>query len=355
MDHLPPEISSKIYRLACTDGGTTGRSLALVSRFIRDASEPYQLHSIAINNAADAAGFIKRLGCTSARGICVRNLYFSNGMISTASIYEDERQAAAAPAKKDPSNRRTLKGLFYTSVPDDLTPNYLRLRAAQRLTAEKTCSRIRKIREVTQRQDNDLMHSLLVILRMLSSSLQTPTLDLIRLDGIQMLHPSVLNTFQFPALRSLVVRGSLNMYTPFDTTTILKISMGILPRLKHLDLVQCFLPMPAVWLKDIFRDLGHSLTHIRLNYSAATSIKSNYTADLDTGVVQGEFPPALERVLVQLRMCARVGVGVDSEWTFNHGWKIEAWRLEVDPSYKIVVLYVEDEETAMEDLVARWS
>ena len=49
------------FRAVCTDGGATGRSLALVSIRLCYLSEPYQLPSIAINNLDDAIGFISRL------------------------------------------------------------------------------------------------------------------------------------------------------------------------------------------------------------------------------------------------------------------------------------------------------
>ncbi|KAJ3561801.1 hypothetical protein NP233_g9976 [Leucocoprinus birnbaumii] len=44
----PAEIWSKIFELSCTDGGQTGRSLALVSHYIHAVSKPYQYQSIAL-------------------------------------------------------------------------------------------------------------------------------------------------------------------------------------------------------------------------------------------------------------------------------------------------------------------
>ncbi|KAF8959739.1 hypothetical protein BDZ97DRAFT_1380316 [Flammula alnicola] len=48
MDRCPPEICSEIYAFACVDGGRTGRSLSLVSKFMHETSKPYKLQSISV-------------------------------------------------------------------------------------------------------------------------------------------------------------------------------------------------------------------------------------------------------------------------------------------------------------------
>ena len=49
MDRCPPEILLKIFALACTDGGTTGCVLSLVSRYIREVSSIVQLQTVAVD------------------------------------------------------------------------------------------------------------------------------------------------------------------------------------------------------------------------------------------------------------------------------------------------------------------
>ncbi|TBU33752.1 hypothetical protein BD309DRAFT_851542, partial [Dichomitus squalens] len=44
--HLPLEIWQHIFLHACTDGGHTGCSLALVSRFFHLASHPVRFNSL---------------------------------------------------------------------------------------------------------------------------------------------------------------------------------------------------------------------------------------------------------------------------------------------------------------------
>lgn len=46
MERCPVEVWQRILSLACTDGGYTGCSLSLVSRFMRDAVEPICFHSV---------------------------------------------------------------------------------------------------------------------------------------------------------------------------------------------------------------------------------------------------------------------------------------------------------------------
>ncbi|OJT15185.1 hypothetical protein TRAPUB_8289 [Trametes pubescens] len=50
-----------IFEFACTDGGSAGRSLALVSRTVRELSYPYQWNSLAIYGYEQAATFAKLL------------------------------------------------------------------------------------------------------------------------------------------------------------------------------------------------------------------------------------------------------------------------------------------------------
>jgi hypothetical protein len=48
MESLPVELWTRIFRLACVDGGRMGCVLAEVSRYFRDAVLPVQLHSVVL-------------------------------------------------------------------------------------------------------------------------------------------------------------------------------------------------------------------------------------------------------------------------------------------------------------------
>lgn len=59
--HLPAELWTKIAGLACTDGGLTGCSLSLVSRYMHSAAQPARYHSVLINGDRDADMFASRV------------------------------------------------------------------------------------------------------------------------------------------------------------------------------------------------------------------------------------------------------------------------------------------------------
>lgn len=70
MEACPPEIHALIFALACSDDGTTGRSLSLVSRYVRSVSTPFQWQSLAVSGVHQARGFANKLravalNCTS--------------------------------------------------------------------------------------------------------------------------------------------------------------------------------------------------------------------------------------------------------------------------------------------------
>lgn len=49
MENCPPEILDRVFALACTDDGTTGRALSLVSTRIHDISSPHRYFSIHVS------------------------------------------------------------------------------------------------------------------------------------------------------------------------------------------------------------------------------------------------------------------------------------------------------------------
>ncbi|KAI0365695.1 hypothetical protein BV20DRAFT_716413 [Pilatotrama ljubarskyi] len=61
MDSCPLELQMLIFSFACTDDGSAGRALSLVSRAFRQLSYPYQWYSLAIYGHAQATAFAKHL------------------------------------------------------------------------------------------------------------------------------------------------------------------------------------------------------------------------------------------------------------------------------------------------------
>ena len=56
-EHLPAELWSQIFSMACTDGGSTACTLSEVSRYVRTIILPLQLHNVAIIGPAKMVQF----------------------------------------------------------------------------------------------------------------------------------------------------------------------------------------------------------------------------------------------------------------------------------------------------------
>ncbi|KAL1753073.1 hypothetical protein FB107DRAFT_264839 [Schizophyllum commune] len=61
MDALPAELWCAIFEFACTDDGSTGASLALVSSYAQSLSQQYRLQSIAIRGRTQLAQLARKL------------------------------------------------------------------------------------------------------------------------------------------------------------------------------------------------------------------------------------------------------------------------------------------------------
>ncbi|KAF7968385.1 hypothetical protein HWV62_30655 [Athelia sp. TMB] len=77
MDRVPFEIWATISSHACTDSGSTGRNLSLVSRLIRDASAPVKLQSIAAHGTEQLVALHTLLLTTPAHLRRTRYLFLS--------------------------------------------------------------------------------------------------------------------------------------------------------------------------------------------------------------------------------------------------------------------------------------
>ncbi|KAL6307809.1 hypothetical protein BKA93DRAFT_59067 [Sparassis latifolia] len=97
MNTCPPEIHAMIFSLACTDDGTMGRSLSLVSRFIRDRSAPFKWQSLSISGPKQARGFVNSLKGNLNR-FPLRHLFLSteSSQCATAELRPRVRRSWAA-------------------------------------------------------------------------------------------------------------------------------------------------------------------------------------------------------------------------------------------------------------------
>ncbi|KAF7980016.1 hypothetical protein HWV62_40128 [Athelia sp. TMB] len=116
MQHAPTEIWYQISSHACTDSGSTGRSLSLVSKFIREASAPFKLQSVAVHGPKQFISFNKLLLATPPYLRRTRYLFIS-----------------AIPPSLPP--RRGLLRLFPARKPSEAYPRWAEKDAGEFMSA----------------------------------------------------------------------------------------------------------------------------------------------------------------------------------------------------------------------------
>ncbi|KAH9851001.1 hypothetical protein C2E23DRAFT_733938 [Lenzites betulinus] len=78
MDTLPLELHAQIFTFACTDDGSTARSLALVSHYVHEVAAPYRYQSLAISGLGQMSELVSRLDTTPPHLRRVRSLFLSD-------------------------------------------------------------------------------------------------------------------------------------------------------------------------------------------------------------------------------------------------------------------------------------
>lgn len=97
---FPAEIYERIFSYACTDDGTTGRSLSLVSKLIHDASLNFKHFSIAVDGPAQAVGFAKLMETLPPNRRNIRHLFVSNGKPTSVSRKDSSHSKPDQEARK---------------------------------------------------------------------------------------------------------------------------------------------------------------------------------------------------------------------------------------------------------------
>lgn len=78
MDTLPLELHSQIFEFACTDDGSTARSLSLVSRYVREVSQPFLLQSVAVSGLPSLTELADKIESLPPHRRRVRHLFLSD-------------------------------------------------------------------------------------------------------------------------------------------------------------------------------------------------------------------------------------------------------------------------------------
>lgn len=111
MESCPPEICQTIFSFICTDGGYTGRTLSLVSKYIHSASLPIKLQTVSIKGTHQMKGFAAYLESLDPNHRRVRHLFITD-LPSTRPTrqslsFENSQWRLVVPSNKDKEDARS--------------------------------------------------------------------------------------------------------------------------------------------------------------------------------------------------------------------------------------------------------
>ena len=274
LSNCPLELCQRIFKYACTDDGTTGRSLSLVSKYIRDTSKPYKLQSISIAGADQATHFVQLLQRTPEpyRHVCYLSIFKYSFVRPT--IVRSNRHSASNNSSS-PFVRATTKAVEV--IPGiKWYKNYKRLKrnVAHNVRCMKT----------NQGQEESALLAFLQILHLTVATLQTLNVDFqsrwkivpVRFDdGV-----SAFKIRSMPALTSLTV----HCHALFDSEVGESLfgssdsasgrENALLPRVRYMDLAGFGIWFNPFDLYERIAKVAPSLTHLRLPMKMMSGLES---------------------------------------------------------------------------------
>jgi hypothetical protein len=129
MDSVPVEIWHHIFSFACTDDGTTGRSLSLVSTYFRAISAPFKYQSIAITHWSQIIAFSQffcKLPAFQKKTVSlfVHHPYpffdINDYPSRTADTDQTSEQSQSEDDLESPEESKDIEGLFAGDLTSDL-------------------------------------------------------------------------------------------------------------------------------------------------------------------------------------------------------------------------------------------
>ncbi|KDQ49220.1 hypothetical protein JAAARDRAFT_74749 [Jaapia argillacea MUCL 33604] len=119
----PPEILERIFKYACVDGGITGSSLSLVSRYIHNVSMGIRYQSIALDGLTQMRRFMCLLETIPPNSARVRDLFLSCYDKDGAAAVETRPLVSLSMPLKKPSWTQRLRRVLSskaTCVPESI-------------------------------------------------------------------------------------------------------------------------------------------------------------------------------------------------------------------------------------------
>ncbi|KAH9926843.1 hypothetical protein B0H21DRAFT_137294 [Amylocystis lapponica] len=259
-DQFPAEIWTRIFSLACTDDGSTGRSISLVSTYIHDVSLPIQLQSIALAGHRQLHRFADMLERRPPHLRNVRNLCVSHESPQSAEGLEN---AAFAQAWNK-----------YNVVEGDPTM----------LTQQPSYPYIvDEMKAFHQWIKQQFFEAVARVLQIVAPDVQT-----LALQSGPYFSPALLND-HFPSLVELAVDGVTSGLRDPQSS---EITLPRFPSLKYLHIISCCSNLP------VFADHAPALTHLRLSGFAFSDFTGSVTKLIRSAIVK----PADDRNMTGTRL-----------------------------------------------------
>jgi len=283
MEDCPAEIWARIFSMACTDDGSTGRLLSRVSRYVRATSCEVRLQSIALVGHDQLHGFVNMLENTRPELRRVRHLCISHHDPPCSDL--DRRDLGSLKAED-----LVETYAFHQYWPKD------KEQLRQRLLLEVEGG-LQKASQLVSKRRKAFTSDMRCVLALVAPNLETLMLYM----GPS--YPEALHDIALPALRGLTVQGAL--FLPESLLQTGKPVVEMPPSLSHLHLID------SVNLFVAFLERIPRLTHLRMTgvtswvprvWSAlSTAVLSRPVSAPSDGPTLKSDLPYLQRVILQVR------------------------------------------------------
>ena len=291
MERCSPEICAEIFRLACRDDGTTGRSLSLVSTYIHDASSPFKYQSLAVRGPHQTVAFAAVLEHTPSAQRRVHDFSISIDFRHpsvTRKIYTDQNDLSM----------KTLTKMYH--LIRSFVPGW-------REMIEKEVGK-EEVSDPARQLENEVSHAFLRILELIS-----PTLQSLSISFRDMKFPLFFSPL--PYLRELSIAYVCCSGGRDPVSDCALSSLQHLPSLRRLNL-RHFDPIctQRQLISHIAR-FAPEVTHLRMPIGYGSWQDGSAKNDpLWNGTEEPQLPHTLECILVQ--PCLATGYMSAEKWSF---------------------------------------
>lgn len=250
MDLLSPELCTKIFSFACTDGGSTGRALCLVSRYVHQTSKPYRFQSIALEGIQQELAFASLLEQTPPNMRQVRNLLVGRR--------PPEIEDASSQFWSEAANR--LEDFQAEALSDEENEE------TERELQEKLDRQFMEGMAFTTARKLEWAEAFQTILEIIADSLEVLDMDI----GGELMESTVTGGISLPFLTDLTVRGRIP-------------SLGVCPLLLRLHIESSLL------LDGHFASFAPNITCLRIS-GIHPDRMANTSVDIAAGLINNQLP-----------------------------------------------------------------